>query len=77
MREPTHRIQFGTRVREIRRQRGWSQEDLAAQCGLDRTYIGGVERGERNISIDNICRIAAALEVSPAVLLEGVNGPTC
>jgi transcriptional regulator with XRE-family HTH domain len=55
---------FGERVRELRKKRGLSQEGLALACDLDRTYIGGVERGERNISIVNIHKIAEALGVS-------------
>lgn len=55
---------FGGRVRELRKQKGLSQEALALACDLDRTYIGGVERGERNISLINIHRIADALGVS-------------
>ncbi len=55
---------FGDRIRELRRQKGLSQENLALASGLDRTYIGGVERGERNISLINIHVIAAALNVS-------------
>ncbi len=54
---------FGDRVRELRKQKSLSQEALAFACDLDRTYIGGVERGERNISLVNIHRIAAALRV--------------
>ena len=54
---------FGARLREIRKQKGLSQESLALGCDLDRTYIGGVERGERNISLVNIHRIARALGV--------------
>lgn len=57
---------FGTRVREARKQRELSQEALALACGLDRTYIGGVERGERNISLINIFKISRALGVSPS-----------
>ena len=54
---------FGQRVRELRRAKGLSQEGLALICGLDRTYIGGIERGERNVSLINIEKIAVALGV--------------
>ena len=54
---------FGERVRELRKRNGLSQESLALACDLDRTYIGGVERGERNISLINIYKIAEALRV--------------
>lgn len=57
---------FGDRVRELRKQKGLSQEALALACNLDRTYIGGVERGERNISLINIHKIASAIGVSPS-----------
>lgn len=57
------RQRFATNVREQRLAKGLSQEDLADLCGLHRTYVGSVERGERNISIDNMERIALALEV--------------
>lgn len=63
---------FGRRVRDLRQSRGLSQEDFAEQCSLDRTYIGGVERGERNISLKNIGQIAAALDMSIARLFEDV-----
>ncbi len=60
---------FGARLRQIRKERGISQEGLALACGLDRTYIGGVERGERNISLRNIHRLASALGVLPRDLV--------
>lgn len=63
------RKQFGARVREIRLSKNMSQESLGHEAGLDRTYIGGVERGERNISLINIARIAHALQVSPKDLV--------
>lgn len=60
---------FGNRVRELRRKKGFSQETLAHASGLHRTYVSGVERGERNISLVNIVRLANALGVRPAHLL--------
>lgn len=55
---------FGASVRMLRTERGWSQEAFAAECGLDRTYIGGIERGERNVALRNIEKIAQTLEVT-------------
>lgn len=61
---------FGACVRAERERIGLSQEELADRAGLHRTYIGGVERGERNPGLLNVLRIARALAVSPATLLE-------
>lgn len=60
---------FGNRVKVLRTDRGLSQEALAHLAGLDRTYVGGVERGERNISLDNIFRLAESLGVRASDLL--------
>lgn len=56
--------QFGARLRELRKSKGLSQESFAAHCGLDRTYIGGIERGERNVALRNIKIIARGLGVT-------------
>lgn len=65
---------FGNNVRELRKARGLSQEQLAAEAALDRTYMGGIERGERNLGILNIVRVAKALNVRVSQLCEGVDG---
>src|SRR5437868_14956278 len=67
------RAMFGRRLRELRKRVGLSQEALAHQAGLDRSYVGGVERGEYNISLLNICRLADALDLSPEELLKFSN----
>lgn len=61
---------LGKKIRQIREAKGWSQEELGFQCGLHRTYIGDVERGERNISAVNIFKVAEALQVHPAELFD-------
>lgn len=61
---------FGRRVRELRHRLRLSQEELAHRAGLHWTYVGGIERGERNPALVNIGRLAEALEVSPSQLFE-------
>lgn len=63
---------FGDRVRELRKREGLSQEAFAAKCGLDRTYVGGIERGERNVALRNIALIAHSLDISLSELMHGV-----
>ncbi len=62
--------QFGESVRELRKAAGLSQEELADLAELDRSYVGCIERGERNLSIENVCRLARAIGVSPAKFFE-------
>lgn len=64
---------FGDRVRQLRLAEGLSQEALAAKCSLDRTYISGIERGLRNVSLLNLSHLAAALGISISELLSGVT----
>ncbi|MHA7497151.1 helix-turn-helix domain-containing protein [Xanthomonas euvesicatoria] len=64
------RVLFGLRLAEVRKTKGLSQERLALESGLARSYLGGVERGQRNIALLNIYRLAEALGVHPTLLLE-------
>jgi transcriptional regulator with XRE-family HTH domain len=63
-------LNFGSRVRELRKAKGLSQEAFASLCGLDRTYISGIERGVRNLSLINIHSLAKALEISVSELTQ-------
>jgi transcriptional regulator with XRE-family HTH domain len=66
------RVRFGRAVRVRRKRLAISQEEFADLCGLDRTYIGGIERGERNLSLVNIQKVAKAFNVSLSELFRGV-----
>lgn len=66
--------QLGNNIRAERQKIGLSQEALADKADLDRSYVGGVERGERNVSLINIVRLARALGVAPVNLLRGLAG---
>ena len=63
-------LAFGRRVKQLRSDRNLSQEKLGQICDLDRTYISGIERGTRNVSLLNIAKVADALNVSPSELLQ-------
>lgn len=64
------RVLFGRHLAELRSAKGWSQEKLALESGLARSYLGGVERGQRNIALVNICKLAETLGVTPAELMD-------
>jgi transcriptional regulator with XRE-family HTH domain len=61
---------FGNHLVELRKALGWSQERLAFESGLARSYLGGIERGQRNIALINICVLADSLGVEPAEMLK-------
>lgn len=63
---------FGGRVRHYRKNRGLSQEQLAELCDLHPTYIGQLERGEKNASLETVMRVCAGLSVAPEVLFENI-----
>jgi transcriptional regulator with XRE-family HTH domain len=66
------KARFGESVRSLRTKRGLSQEELAEIAGLHRNYIGGVERGERNVGLENIVKLAAALSVKTKDLFDSL-----
>ncbi len=69
---PDPRKLFGQRIRELRMAKGLSQEELAELATLHRNYIGGIERGERNLGLLNLVQLAHALSVKPAKLLDTI-----
>jgi transcriptional regulator with XRE-family HTH domain len=64
------KVLFGERLKVLRKKKGWSQEKLALEADMDRSYIGGVEQGRRNISLINICRLAKTLNIHQSELLQ-------
>lgn len=66
--------ELGLRIREKRKACGWTQEALADNAGIDRSYIGGVERGERNLTFNVLCQICEALHCDVATLTKGIPG---
>lgn len=67
-------VRFGDNVRSLRVARDWTQEQLAEKASLDQTYISGIERGERNLTILSVVKLASALKASASELCEGIDG---
>lgn len=67
------RKMIGARIRRLSRERGWSQERLALESGLARSFIGQIQRGEKAVRMSTLCKIAAALKVTFAELMAGVD----
>lgn len=65
--------ELGERLRAYRTQRGWSQEEMAERADLHTTYIGQLERGEKNATIESISKVAAALDISLSKLFENIS----
>lgn len=66
-------IVLGENIRKYREAKGFSQEQLAFEAGLDRTYVGGAERGERNLTVLSALKVSRALEVKLSQLVEGLD----
>jgi transcriptional regulator with XRE-family HTH domain len=71
--KPPILMDFGDCVRQYRTERGYSQEAFADACEIDRSYMGGVERGERNLALINIIRIVQTLEMEPSEFFKGLD----
>ena len=71
--QPRTLSEFGRRLRDARVDAGYSQESLSHECGLHRTYIGSVERGERNISLLNVVTLSRSLGIDPGELVAGLG----
>ncbi len=70
------KVRFGQRLRELRRARGLSQEELAFRAGLHRTYVSSAERGQRNVALVNLEKLSRALEIDIADLFRGMSTRT-
>jgi transcriptional regulator with XRE-family HTH domain len=72
MQGPDYRSQLGKRIRKLRSQRGWSQEEFADICALNRSYMGRIERGELNLTLDSLQKVGKGLGLSVSALLKGI-----
>lgn len=64
------KIEFGIKIKELRKEKGFSQDELAERSGLNRPYISGIEQGKRNVSLEVIEKLAKALELKMAKLID-------
>lgn len=71
--ENAARKRLGNVLRDLRKERGFSQQSLALECDMDRTYYGGIERGERNPSLKNVYKLCKALKISAAELFRAAG----
>jgi transcriptional regulator with XRE-family HTH domain len=65
-------LKLGLRIKASRKKLGWSQKDFSSQCGIDRSYFGGVERGERNLTFASLCLICVGLKCDIAAVTIGI-----
>jgi transcriptional regulator with XRE-family HTH domain len=73
---PDLKVVLGKRIRELRSKSGFSQESFADHCGLHRTYMGGIERGEHNLTIETLMTVSKGLEITMSDLLAGIEKQT-
>ena len=66
-------VSLGVAIRDLRLKAGFSQEGFADEVGIDRSYIGGIERGEHNVALVNLLKIAVALDITLAQLIQKAN----
>jgi transcriptional regulator with XRE-family HTH domain len=71
--EPEAQVQLGERVRRLREERGWSQESFAHEGGLGRSFAGAIERGEKDVRLSTLLKIARTLGVTLSQLLKGID----
>lgn len=72
MHGPDSRKVLGKRIRKLRDERGWSQEEFADICGINRSYMGRIERGELNLTLDSLQKVSKGLGRSVSALLRGI-----